>query len=212
MCPVQPPAHSRVTSEVRPPVAEDFIQLGLENLQGWILHSISGQTVKLFSEIKFSIDSAWTLFFSIYVCCVSSLPRSLRMAALSLSVLTYPVRPSTIIYIIGIYHLRQKLYLGFLHAYISDVSHSMSKNISLVCRILKPLLVTSPVFPWKALHFQMSYNLFHFFLIFIFFQQAENQEFGRPMQKPSIKRTFGLSEVTKSLADLLGQFLRFTKL
>ena len=30
--PVPPPAHSRTTSEVRPPVDEGFVQLGLENL------------------------------------------------------------------------------------------------------------------------------------------------------------------------------------
>lgn len=56
--PVYPPVYSRVTSEVRAPVAEDFVQLGLENLQEWRLQSIFVQTINLFSEIKFSLDSA----------------------------------------------------------------------------------------------------------------------------------------------------------
>lgn len=210
--PVQPLAHSRVTSEVRRPVAEDFVQLGLENLQGWRLHSISGQTAKLFSEINFSLDPSWTPFFSIYAHCLFSLPRSLCIAALPISVLTCPLSPSVIICIIGIHHLRQKLHLGFLHAYIWDVSHNASKNLSLICKIFKPLLVSSPPFSWMTLSFQISYSLIHFFFILIFLQQAENQEFGRPMQEPSIKRTFCLSEVTRSLPDLLGQFLRFAKL
>jgi len=53
--PVQLPAHSRTTSEVRPPVTQCFVQLGLENLQGWRLHSRSGAdcfTAGLFSRRK----------------------------------------------------------------------------------------------------------------------------------------------------------------